>query len=117
MLVMNFEEDSGIDCTVRVPEDVSSLEPARAAEIYHILRECLANVARHSGAGRVEIRFTLQGGRLHLTVRDDGVPSDCVVNFDNIHTLSREHFRRVVTQLSPARMIAAGRTLSEAAGC
>ena len=24
---------------------------------------------------------------LELTARDDGVPTDCVVNFDNIHTI------------------------------
>ena len=54
---------------------------------------------------------------LDLTVRDDGVPSDCVVNFDNIHTLSRERFRRVVKTLTPARMVDAGRVLAAATGC
>ena len=54
---------------------------------------------------------------LDLTVRDDGVPSDCVVNFDNVHTLSREHFRRLVTTLSPARMLDTCRILAAATGC
>jgi hypothetical protein len=30
---------------------------------------------------------------LELNPADDGVPSACVVNFDNIHTLLREMFR------------------------
>ena len=54
---------------------------------------------------------------LELTARDDGVPSDCVVNFDNIHTLSRESFRRSVTMLSPARMLDVCRILAAATGC
>src|SRR5436305_2151074 len=41
---------------------------------------------------------------LLLTAREDGVPSDCVVNFDNLHTLPRSTFRRRVTQLSARRM-------------
>jgi mRNA interferase MazF len=47
----------------------------------------------------------------------DGVPSDCVVNFDNVHTLTRSTFRRQVTQLSARRMAQACRTLRDATGC
>jgi mRNA interferase MazF len=54
---------------------------------------------------------------LDLTAKDDGVPSDCVVNFDNVHTLPRDRFRRLVTTLSPARMAQACRVLAAATGC
>ena len=54
---------------------------------------------------------------LLLTVSEDGVPSDCVVNFDNLHTLPRATFRRRVTQLSTRRMADACRTLRDALGC
>lgn len=54
---------------------------------------------------------------LALTPSEDGVPSDCVVNFDNLHTLPRETFRRRVTGLSSQRMVQACRTLRDAAGC
>ena len=54
---------------------------------------------------------------LQLTARDDAVPTDCVVNFDNIHTLSREVFRRPVVQLNPARMAQACQRLRDATGC
>jgi mRNA interferase MazF len=54
---------------------------------------------------------------LDLNAIDDGVPSDCVVNFDNVHTLARESFRRRVTTLSAARMAHACRTLAAATGC
>jgi len=54
---------------------------------------------------------------LLLTRADDAVPSDCVVNFDNLHTLPRSTFRRQVTQLSAKRMAQACRTLRDATGC
>jgi len=54
---------------------------------------------------------------LELTAADDGLPGDCVVNFDNIHTLPRERFRRRVASLSAARMAQACRVLAAAIGC
>lgn len=54
---------------------------------------------------------------LALTAVDDGLPTDCVVNFDNIHTVPREAFRRRITSLSEARMGQACRTLRDAVGC
>jgi mRNA interferase MazF len=54
---------------------------------------------------------------LDLFADRDGVPSDCVVNFDNIHTLPREVFRRRVTQLSTARMAEACHALGAATSC
>jgi mRNA interferase MazF len=54
---------------------------------------------------------------LELTARDDHLPSDCVVNFDNLHTLPRDVFRRRLVQLSPSRMRAACQCLRDATGC
>lgn len=53
---------------------------------------------------------------LELT-RADGVPTDSVVNFDNLHTIPRGMFRRRVVALSPARMADACRVLQAATGC
>jgi mRNA interferase MazF len=47
----------------------------------------------------------------------DGVPTDSVVNFDNIHTIPRDAFRRRVASLSPGRMADACRVLQAATGC
>ena len=47
----------------------------------------------------------------------DGVPTDSVVNFDNIHTIPRETFRRKVAVLPAARMAEACRALLAATGC
>jgi mRNA interferase MazF len=54
---------------------------------------------------------------LELTPESDGVPSRCVVNLDNIHTVSRDVFRRRITKLPPARMAAACQVLRDATGC
>lgn len=47
----------------------------------------------------------------------DGVPTESVINFDNLHTIPRETFRRRVAMLSPARMAEVCRTLQAATGC
>jgi mRNA interferase MazF len=54
---------------------------------------------------------------LVLTAAHDGVPTDCVVNFDNLHTIPRASFRRRVTGLSAGRMAQACRALRDAVGC
>ncbi|MGH8776522.1 MAG: type II toxin-antitoxin system PemK/MazF family toxin [Jiangellaceae bacterium] len=54
---------------------------------------------------------------LELTPDQDGVPSACVANFDNVHTLPKEVFRRRITSLSAARMHRACRVLEAATGC
>jgi mRNA interferase MazF len=54
---------------------------------------------------------------LPLTPAEDGVRTDCVVNFDNVQTLPRAAFRRRVAVLSARRMASACRTLRDATGC
>jgi len=54
---------------------------------------------------------------LELTPDEDGVPTVCVVNFDNLHTLPKDVFRRRITSLSAARMFRACRVLQAATGC
>ncbi len=52
-----------------------------------------------------------------LTPEDDGVPATSYVNFDNIHTIPRTSFRRMVTKLGPARLSQACRALRDATDC
>lgn len=54
---------------------------------------------------------------LPLTVERDGVPTDCVVSFDNLHTVPRAAFRHPVAALSAGRMAEACRILRDAVGC
>ncbi|MFG3075422.1 sensor domain-containing protein [Streptomyces sp. NPDC048225] len=60
-----------------VPVDVRLELPGRLpraveAAAYFVVCEALANVAKHSGAGRAEVTGGHRDGRLHLEVRDDG---------------------------------------------
>ncbi|WP_328562161.1 sensor histidine kinase [Streptomyces coelicoflavus] len=60
-----------------VPVDVALELPGRLpqaveAAAYFVVREALANVGRHSGAGRAEISGGHRDGRLVLRIRDDG---------------------------------------------
>ena len=76
-------------------------------------------VADHIGAVVVAALTRTRRGlvsELPLTTAD-GVPTDSVVNFDNLHTIPRETFRRRVTALSPGRMAEACRKLQAATGC
>ncbi len=54
---------------------------------------------------------------LELSAEIDGVPTDCVVNFDNLHTLPREVFRRKIASLSPSRLAEVCRVIVAATGC
>jgi mRNA interferase MazF len=67
----------------------------------------------------VALTRTVRGlvSELELTAIADGVPSDCVANFDNVHTLPREVFRRKLAIVSAGRMEQGCRTLAAATGC
>ncbi|MGI8863649.1 MAG: type II toxin-antitoxin system PemK/MazF family toxin [Solirubrobacteraceae bacterium] len=54
---------------------------------------------------------------LVLTPAEDDVPSECVVNFDHVHTVPRSSFRRRVTLLSAPRMAQACPAFRNAVGC
>jgi mRNA interferase MazF len=47
----------------------------------------------------------------------DGVPTACVANFDNLHTLQRGRFRNRIATLSAPRMAQACLILRSATGC
>ena len=54
---------------------------------------------------------------LELTPEADGVPTHCVVNFDNLHTLPKQAFRRPVVALSEERIAESCSVLRDAMGC
>lgn len=52
------------------------IDPEERRQIYLIFREAIHNVLRHSRCKRVAIEISCAGGRLVLSVRDDGVGFD-----------------------------------------
>lgn len=67
-----FEERTGIEVELSLPEKPLSLDAISSTVLYRIVQESLTNVLRHSNAGRVEIRLRERGDAIVLEVRDDG---------------------------------------------
>ncbi|MBI1792098.1 MAG: hypothetical protein HYR60_31630, partial [Acidobacteria bacterium] len=64
----------GIELVFHSPDERElPLDPDVRRQAYFILKEAVNNIARHSGCTRAEIDIAVEGGRLHLCVRDDGV--------------------------------------------
>ena len=61
---------------------------------------------------------TMRGVQSELPLGlSDGMPDECVANFDNVYTVRREAFRRRITRLSAARMEDACAVLARSLGC
>ncbi|HEU5347258.1 MAG TPA: sensor histidine kinase, partial [Ktedonobacterales bacterium] len=67
----DWQQRHGIACALDVP-DALTMEPAAEQQVFRIVQEALANVARHSGATRVEVRVADEHGTLVVRVRDNG---------------------------------------------
>ena len=52
-------------------------DPAVKTMIYRAAQEALSNIVRHAHATRIDLALTSAGGRVQLTVEDDGVGFDC----------------------------------------
>lgn len=61
---------SGIEAVTR--QEGAPLPPETAALLSWVVREAATNAVRHSGASRCEIAVRNAGGRVRLTVTDDG---------------------------------------------
>ena len=62
----------GVSLTVEAPEPLPELPAAVEVTAFRIATEALANVVRHSGAGRAVVSVCPDGARLQLSVTDDG---------------------------------------------
>jgi two-component system sensor histidine kinase UhpB len=64
---------SEIEATIATDGDFSDLGDDAQLVVYRVAQEALSNAARHSGAGRVEVRLRrLDGGGVELAVADNG---------------------------------------------
>jgi two-component system sensor histidine kinase DesK len=63
---------TGAGIAVHLPESVPVLPGGVDAALGWVVREATTNVLRHSGAARVAVELTEDGGRAVLTVTDDG---------------------------------------------
>ena len=71
--VRRFEEQTGIRAGFDARARAFALGEDQQVVIYRVAQEALSNVARHSGAARVEVGLRANGdGTVELSVRDDG---------------------------------------------
>ncbi len=67
-----FEERTGVECDLSIPDDNVTLGADVDAAIYRIVQEAMTNVARHSDATRMEIRLRHRPEEMLVEIRDDG---------------------------------------------
>ena len=69
-------ESSGLGTSLRLTRDFRPLaeEPSHGVKVqmYRCTQECISNIIRHSGATEATISLVAEGGRLVLTVTDNG---------------------------------------------
>ena len=75
--VHTFEERTGIECDLSLPEDAVPLGPEADVAIYRIVQEAMTNVARHSHASRLEIHVRQRPDEVLVEIRDDGEGISC----------------------------------------
>ena len=66
-----FAERTGIDVRLSIRHD-ELIDADRATAVYRIVQESLTNVARHSGATRVDVRVDTSGNDIVAELRDNG---------------------------------------------
>jgi PAS domain S-box-containing protein len=74
-----FTRQQAISVELALDAIPDSLPGEESLCLFRVAQESLRNVARHAGAGRIEISFRQQGDGLQLEVRDDGQGFDAAV--------------------------------------
>ena len=74
--VRQFEQRTGLACTLHCAEELAALPVALASELFYICQEALTNITRHAQARHVIVQLALEHGQVRLQVEDDGVGAD-----------------------------------------
>jgi PAS domain S-box-containing protein len=75
-LAEQFQQEHGFQVVMVSDHEPKPLAEDLAITIFQMARELLINVAKHAAATRVTITLIRKGGRLQLTVADDGCGMD-----------------------------------------
>ena len=68
-----WSRQTGITATFQSTGDLSTLHPTAAEALFLIVREALANVARHSKATEVEVTLRRENGFITVNIADNGI--------------------------------------------
>ena len=69
-LVTEFEQDTGVPCTLEVHGSERELNPDARLTIYRVAQEALTNIRKHTDANRVDMRLVYEEGGTRLSVDD-----------------------------------------------
>ena len=75
-LVAHFQDFSGIKVEVTLPDTFPALKDNQRHSLAQIIREGLANIARHAQASRAGLTIVIEDEQLYLTIEDDGIGID-----------------------------------------
>jgi PAS domain S-box-containing protein len=70
--IAEFAKRTGLDIKLDLQAQDLVKDDVLATALFRIVQESLTNVVRHSGASSVQVRLTLDGSDLVLTVNDNG---------------------------------------------
>lgn len=71
-----FIRETGIRASLTASAGLEELSSVRRTALYRVAQEALSNVARHSGAGRVEVSIQRLPDAVHMQIKDDGKSFD-----------------------------------------
>jgi signal transduction histidine kinase/ligand-binding sensor domain-containing protein len=71
-MLTNVREASGMTLNAEVDEIDGLVKKESEINLIRILQEALSNIEKHSGASVIDIRISVQEGRIMLTVKDNG---------------------------------------------
>jgi two-component system, NarL family, sensor histidine kinase UhpB len=71
--VTEFENKTGIRCTITELQNYLELNGVLATTVYRIVQEALTNVARHAKATTVDLMVGLKGKFLMIEIKDNGI--------------------------------------------
>ena len=71
-LVKNVQSTCGVECMLRIDENIAVQDNVLATHVFRIAQEALNNSVKHSKAKKIDITLAPNGDRIELTVSDDG---------------------------------------------
>lgn len=71
-LAQHFKDFSAVDVVFDMPNELPPLTDQQRHSVLQIVREALANVARHAEANHVKVSIHSTDRKLHVAIQDDG---------------------------------------------
>ena len=71
-LVESFEEQSGLEVDLDLPDEMPDVQPEAALALYRAVQEALSNVARHASASSANVSLIFDDDEIALTISDNG---------------------------------------------